>query len=180
MNACTLNMLHNTRNEYILSVADTVNFQFLAHNVFVNKYRLFCIYINSGLKIVAKRLLIRYNLHCTTAQHERRTNKNRISDFFGNCNALLDIGYSLALWLRNAEVCHYLFKAVTIFRTVDCFDIRTDNRNSECIKRCGKVNRSLTAERNNDTKRLFKLDNVHNILNCKRLEIKLVRGCIVG
>ena len=45
------------------------------------------------------------------------------------------IGNSKSLWLRNTERFHNLFKAVTIFSSVNSLNISTDNRNTECIKR---------------------------------------------
>ena len=50
----------------------------------------------------------------------------------------------------------------------------------ERIKRRGKVNCSLTAERYNNAHRLFKLNNIHYILHCKRLKIELIGGCVIS
>ena len=41
MNACSLDMLHNSGDKHILAVAYAVNLKFRAHHIFVNKHRVF-------------------------------------------------------------------------------------------------------------------------------------------
>ena len=180
MDTCSLNMLHNTGNEDIFAVAYSINLKLASHNVFINKNWLLCVDFNGRLQIVAKRLLVSDNLHRSAAENERRTNKNRIADAFGNLNALFNIGYGKSFWLRNTEIVHYLFKRISVFCSIDSLNISTDNRNAESIKRRRKVYCGLTAERHNYAERIFKTNNIHYILNSERLKIKLVGGCIVS
>ena len=119
------------------------------------------------------------NLHCSAAENKRRAYKNGITDFLCNLYAFFNIGYGKPLRLRNTESVHNLFKRISVFGSVDSLNIRAYNRHTERVKRRRKVNCSLTAEGNYDSERLFKLYNIHNILNAERLEIELIGGSVV-
>ncbi len=129
---------------------------------------------------MAKALLICNNLHSPAAENEGRADKYGIAYHIGDSYALFNIGYGKSLGLRYFQFLHYLFKGIPVFRAVDSLNVGADNRNSERVKRRRKVNRSLTAEGYDYTERFFKLDNIHYVLNRKRLKIEFVRGSVVG
>ena len=176
----SFNQLHNTGNEYVYTVADSVNLYLFTLNIFINKYGLVFVYFNCALKILAELLLVCNDLHSSSAQNEGGTYQNGVAYFCGSLNAVLDIGYRLALRLGNIKLCKYFFKAVTVFGTLNSGAIRTDNVYASVNKGLCKVYCGLTAKGCDNTHRLFKLNNIHYVFGSKRLEVKLVCGGVVG
>ena len=180
MNTRSFNVLHNSGDKHIFAVAYRVNFNFFADNVFVNQHRSVLINFNGGFKISPERFFICNNLHCTSAQNVTRPHKHGISDFLRRQNSVLDVCYRMAFGLRDFKLCHNLFKRISVFGSFNCQNVRSDNLNTSLFKRFGKIYCSLSAERRNNARRLFKLNNIHNVFNRKRFKIKLVARCVVG
>ena len=81
MNPCTFYMLHNAGYKYIIAVANSVYFQFLTLNIFINQNRLILVNRYSCFQIGSQLIFIRNNLHGTSAQNIGGANQNGIADF---------------------------------------------------------------------------------------------------
>ena len=180
MYACSLNKLHNACNKHVASVTYCINLNLFTLDIVVYENRLILIDFNGSSKVVTKLLLITYKLHCTASENEAWTYENRISYFLSNLYAVLYLCNCTSLWLWNVQVLKNLFECITVFCSFDSITVCTNDFNSARCQRSCEVNCSLSTKRCNNSLRLFKLNNTHYILYCKRLEIKLIRCCIVG
>ena len=164
-----------------ISSGNTFNcLDLLTLNVMVDKHGLVLVDLNCGVQIVAELLLVAYELHCAAAKHEGGTHENGVADLLGNLNAVLDLGYRLALGLGNVEGNKQLLKCVAVFRSVNSLTVGADDLYTAICKGLCKVDSRLTAERCDNALGLLIVDNVHNVLNGEGLKVELVRGGVVG
>ena len=119
------------------------------------------------------------DLHSTSAKNEAGTNKHGIADFCGCSNTVFKLCYSLTLRTRNVELVEQVFKCVSVFSSVDCLAVSTDDLNSAIVERLCQIDCCLTAESSDNALGLFKLDDVHYVFGSERLEVQLICGCIV-
>ena len=96
---------------------------------------------------MAKPFFVRHDLHRPSAENERRSHKNGITDLFGNLHSFFDLRDGFALRLGNAEFQKKFFKRVSVFRLVDRVAIGSYDFNAALCERFGKVDRRLPAER---------------------------------
>ena len=79
MYAGALDVLHDSGHENILSVADRIDLELLAGDVFVNEYRAVRIDRNRIAEISSQAVFVCDDLHRASAEHEARAHKNRIA-----------------------------------------------------------------------------------------------------
>ena len=70
-------MLHNAGYKYIIAVANSVYFQFLTLNIFINQNGLVLIDGNGCFQIGSQLIFIRNNLHCTPTQNIGGANQHK-------------------------------------------------------------------------------------------------------
>ena len=145
MNTCALNKLHNTGNEDISAVADSVNLNLFTLNILINQNGLILINLNGGLEIVTKLFFIGNYLHSTATKHKGGTNQHGISNFSGGGNAGLNRGYSLSFGLGDAQLGKQFFKGIAVFCALDSITVGTDDLHSPLHKRLGKIYSGLAA-----------------------------------
>ena len=81
---------------------------------------------------------------------------------------------SLRSW--NSTLFKNLVKKLSVLGSVNVLGTCSENRNSHLHKALGELNRRLSTELDNRSVRLLKLNDILNILRCKRLKVKLVRN----
>ena len=180
MNTGSLNQLHDTWQENFLSVADSIYLNFLTNNIFIYKYRSVLVHFNGGLEVMTEHLLVCHDLHGTSTQHEARTNQNRIAYSLCSLNAAFNICNRNSLWMRDTKRFNNSFKCVPVFSSENGLAACTDYLNTSLLKRLCQVNSCLSTERCDHSLWLFQINDIHNILNCKRLEIQLIRCSIIS
>ena len=180
MDSRSLHELHDSRNKDMLSVADTVYLDFLAPDVLIYQDRLVLVYLNGSLEVASKVAFLGYNLHCASAKHKAWSHKHRISDLLCSSNAVLDISNSTSRRLRNSKLRKNSLESVPVLSPFNGLTVCSDNSYAILSERLCKINGSLSSKSRDNTIRLLKLNNVHYILNAKRLEIKLVRGRVIS
>ena len=79
MDTSTFNMLHDTRNQDILSITNCIDFDFFTHQVFVNQNRMFLCNLIDDSDIFLYILVTDCNTHALSTKNIGRTNKYRIS-----------------------------------------------------------------------------------------------------
>ena len=176
----TLDMLHDTGDEYILAVADSIYLQLLTHDIAVYQDGRIDIHLYGRLQVVAQALLVRHDLHGATTQHIARTHQHGITDAGCSRHTGLDIGHGLGLGLRNGQLLHDLLEATTVLSVTDSLRIGSDDGHTQLGQRLGQVDGRLTTERYDDRLRVLQVDHVHHILHREGLEVELVAGRIVG
>ena len=172
-------MFHDTGNEYIVTVAYCVYFQFFAFDIFVNQYRLVFVDFNGCFQVCAQGFFVGNDLHCTTAQNVAGANQYGIADFFCCFYTVFDVCNCLTLRLRDVQFFHDFFKGISVFCSFDGSNVCTDDFYAAFHQRLCQVDSRLTAQRSDNAQRLFQFYDVHNVFCCQRFEVQLVAGCVV-
>ena len=180
MDTCSFNKLHYSRNKNFFSVADSINLNLFASDISINKHGLILINLNGGFQVMAQMLFLRHNLHSSATKNKAGSYKHGIADFFSRSYARFDVCDCPTLGLRNLKLRKQFFKCISVFRFFNGLAVCSDNIHASVTERLSKVDCCLTAESCDNTHRLFKLDDIHNIFNTKRLKIELIGAGVIG
>ena len=94
-------MFHNAGNQYVLAVADSVNFNFRALQIMVNKYRMFVRSLNGVCHVVFQFIVVINNFHSTAAEYIGRAHHYRVTNV-GSCfQSAFGIEYGMSFRARN-------------------------------------------------------------------------------
>ena len=146
MNACALEVLHDTRDEDVVAVADGIDLDFAAHHVLIDQNRVLNLVAGDNLHELADIGLLVGNLHALTAQNVGRTNENRIAKLVSRLDSLL-LGHNrVACRTRDAALFEDNVELFTVLSGVDRPCRRAEDRNTELLKVSRKVDGGLTAE----------------------------------
>ena len=118
---------------------------------------------NGSTHVRTKVIFIFYNFHRTPTKDIRWTNQNWETNLVSSFNRFFFVGSCLSWWLRNIQFFQSLFKEITVFSAVKISNLCTKNFDTSFRKWLSQVDSCLSTELNNDTFRLFKFNNVHNI-----------------
>ena len=176
----SLNMLHDTRNKNILTIAYSINFDFLTHKVLINKD--WVILLNSVDDVHEfNYIFIRYsNLHTLSTKYIWRSYKHRISKLIGSLKSFINCKYSLSLSSWNLCLLKNLIKKLSILSSIYIFCLSSKNRNSHLHKCFCKLDSCLSTKLYNCTVRLLKIYNWFNIFCCKWFKVKLISNIKVS
>ena len=177
MNAGTFNLFHNSRNAYINTIGNSINFHFTANHVLVNQYRMFMRSNNGFLQVGSEFVFIIYNLHCTTAKYIAWTNDKRIIQILCLFNGFSFTFHQTAFRSGNAQLSHERIKTFSVFRHIDTFIGRSDNAYSSLGHRSSQIDSCLTAKLTDNPFRLFLFNDFHDIIHGKWFEVQSIR-CI--
>ena len=176
MNACALKVLHDSRNQNVFSVCDTVYIHFLALDVLVDQDRMLVGHADGFLQVGVQLIVVVYNLHCAAADNEGRADNQRISEFF-HCGFSLFMGADCAA-LRGYDVqlVHQFVEFLTVLGQVDILILGSQNVDSAGGQSGRQVQGGLSSELQDDAFRTLLLDDVHDVVRVQRVKIQLVRG----
>ena len=105
MDACPLNMLHDTGNQDILAVAHSIYFNLFSHQIFIYQDRVFLGDLIDDANVLIHILIIDGNLHSLPAQYIGRSHQDRITQTVSYCFGLLGCKYRLhssKIWSNNS------------------------------------------------------------------------------
>ena len=111
----TLDMFHNTRNQDILAIAYSIYFDFLTHQVFINKDRVLLCDLVDHTDILFYVLIAYSDSHALTAKYIGRTNQNRIAQLICRFLSFLSSKYCLSLWSRDLAFFKNLVEKFSVF-----------------------------------------------------------------
>ena len=175
MNTCAFDMLHDSRNIHMFTIADRINFQLLTDNVFIDQNR--CIvadFLNCRSHINTQIIIIVHDFHCTSAEDIGWTHQHRIPDAVRNVYGFLYLHRCFSLRLRDIQRVQQCFKCMTVFGTVNVLKRGSQNLHTAFHQLICQIDCRLTAKLNNHAQWLFQIHNVHNILDRQRFKIQLV------
>ena len=135
MDAGSFDKLHDAWDEDVDAIADRINLDFLADDVFVNEDWFVFIDFDSGLEVVLQAVLVIDDLHGSATENEGWPNKDWISDSRSGFDAFWDRGDSGSVWLRDVKGFANLLKEVSVFGFVDGFAIGSDDLNATSSER---------------------------------------------
>ena len=174
-------MLHNSRNEYVLAVADSVSLaleSIVQESVY--KDRSVGSYADSGIHINSKVFSIVNNFHSTSAKNVGRSNHYRVADLLCNRESVVNRNSHSRLWHGDTKLFHHASEQVSVLSKVDGLGSCSENVHACLFKVSRKIKGSLSAKLCDNAHGLFLFMDRKNIFKSKGLEIKLVRGIIVG
>ena len=180
MNACALNVLHNSRDEDVLAVADCVNLNLGTLQIFVNKNRVFDILREDNRHILLNVGVVEGDNHILTAEHVGRTEKNRIADFVRNVERFLGCHNGNASGTLDVVLFEQLVKALSVLRHINGVIGGAENIHAVVAHELGELDSGLTAERDHDAVGILGLDDAHHVLVGERLKVESVGGVKVG
>ena len=151
-----LNVLHNSRYKCMISVADRIclTFQCVVQET-VNQDRTIRSYADSGFHVSFQTFVIVYNFHSATTENVRRTNHNRITDFFCNGKCLFYSSSHSGFWHRNLKFIHHFAEKITVFCKVDNRWRSSEDLHTVSFQISSQVKRCLSAKLCNNTNRFF-------------------------
>ena len=88
MDSGTLNVLHNTRNQNVLAIANGINLDSFP-SVLVNKNRMLLCNLVDHTNVLFHILIAYSNSHALSAKYVGRTNQNRITQLIAASSPLL-------------------------------------------------------------------------------------------
>ena len=180
MYTSSLHKLHNSGNKYLLAVANSVDFNLFAADIFIYQHGFVLIDFHGGFQIIPECLFLSHNLHCPTAKHKAGSNKHRISYFLGSPDALLYTGYGAPLRLGNFQRGQQPLKGVSVFRTLNRIAVRADDSDSTLPQGLRQVDCCLTAQGCDNPLRLLQRYNIHNIFHAQRFKIQLIGAGVIS
>ena len=108
MDTGTLYQFHDSRQEHILSVADSIHFYFFSHDIFIDQHRPFTVNLHRIFQILFQHFFICNDLHSSAAKYKTRPDKNRISKTGGRPDPLLYAVDSCSFRVRDAKSLNHL------------------------------------------------------------------------
>ena len=119
MNTCTLNVLHDSRDQNILAITYRIHFDLLAHQIFINEDRMLLMITVDHCHKFYNILIIHGNLHTLAPQYIGRTDKHRISKFISYLKRFFCCKDSVTLCTRNAALLQNIIKKFSILRSIN-------------------------------------------------------------
>ena len=171
MDACSLDMLHNARNQDIRAVADRINFQFFTLQILVHQNRVvLLISVNDRHKLF-NLLVGQCDLHALSAQHIGRTHQHRIAQPVRHGLGILRGIYRTPGCSRNPGFLQNLVKKLSVLGSVHILSLRSQNGHSHLHQALCQLDRRLSAELHDRSVRFLHIHDILHILRCQRLEI---------
>ena len=183
MDTGTVNVLHNTGNQYVFAVAYSVDLNLLTHKIFIYKHGVLG-QIGNGTGYDTHKLsyviVACGNLHALTAENVARSYQYGITERMCRRESLVYGKHSMSLRSLNVAVFEYLVKTLSVLCGVNVVGVGTENRDSEVVKRFCELYSGLTAELNYCAVWFFRLDYIGNVFGSQRLKIKLIGNVEIG
>ena len=180
MYACALDVLHDTGDQNVLAVADSIDLDLGTLQIFVDQNRVFDILRKNDRHILAHVVLVERDNHVLTAEHVGRTQQHRIADGFGNVKRFLGRHNGDAARTLDVIFFEQLVKALSVLRHINGVIGGAENIHAVVAHELGELDSGLTAERDHDAVGVLGLDNAHHVLVGERLKVESVGGVKVG
>ena len=176
MYAGSLYMLHNTRNNHVNAIGNSIYLYLSTLHIAVYQNRMIRGYLYSSTHVISQLVLIVNDFHSTAAQYIGRTHHNRITNICCAGDSLLLAGNRNSFWTRNMSLSQYLIKALSILCPVNIIYRSTKYLDTSLGKSSRQINGSLATKLNDNTLWLFLVDNVQYVLGSQRLKVQSIRN----
>ena len=180
MNTCTLNVLHDSGDKVVSTVANSIYLDFLAHHVLIDKHRIFKSGSGDDLHVLDDILIGVSDYHVLTAENVGRTHKNGIAQILSSLKSFLGVHNGMTCGTGYSALVEQLIKTLSVLSSINAVCRGSEYPYAHIGKVLCKLDSCLSAELNNNTVRLFSLNDRLNVLLGKRIEIKSVSCVKVG
>ena len=176
MDAGALDVLHNARNQDVLAVADGVDLQLGAHQVFIDQNGVLDLLRQNDRHIFLDIRVIKGDDHVLAAQHVGRPHQHRIPDPVGDLQGFLGGHHRKALGALHVVLFQQLIEPLPVLRHIDAVKGGAQYVDSLVVQELGQLDGGLSAEGHNHAVGLLRMDHAHDVLGGERLEIQPVGG----
>ena len=175
MDSSTLDVLHDSGNQDIFSVADSVHLDLFSHKVFVHKDRMLLGDLVDNADIFVHILVAHRNPHSLAAKHVGRTNQDRISQIVGRLLRLLGGKYRVSLGSGDLTLLKDAVEELSVLCRVHILSGCSHDLNAHLHKGFCQLNGGLSSELHHSAVRFFDIDDILHVFRGKRLEVQLIR-----
>src|SRR5436853_1995945 len=179
MHSILFYVFHNAPDHNLFVVAESIHVDFVCIlEKLVDENRTLTRNLDRGGHIVIEHRFVIDNNHGTSAKHIGRTNENGIPDLTGDAPRFFQGDRGPVLGLRDVQLPKQVAKSLAIFREVDGFRRGPNDGYARGLQIEREVQRSLSTELHDHAIRFLFSDNVENVFQRERLEVKTIR-CVV-
>ena len=130
MDSSTFHMFHDSWDQDICSITNSINFDFFTNQIFIDQNWMF-LFVTVDNFHECRDIFIRYsNLHSLSTKYIRRTNQYRISETVGNLFCFFSGKYCISLRTWNIALCKDLVKELSVLCGIYIFCGSSKNRHS--------------------------------------------------
>ena len=154
MHPGALDVLHDARHQHVDAVADGVDLDLDALEVFVHQQRLLARDVLGDRREPTQLGRVATDLHRPSTEHERRPHQHRVAQLIGEPHGFFGRGDDAAGRLRDPEIVQQIAELVAILGDVDGVQVGAEQPMASVHQRFGQVDRRLPAELRQDRGRL--------------------------
>ena len=174
VDTCTLDMLHDSRDQNVLTVAYRINLDLFTHEVFVNKDRMLLCDLVDDSDILFHILIADSNTHSLSSKYVGRADKYRISQLVGSFFRLFCCEYGVSLRSRDLAFLKDGIKELSVLCGIYILSRCSKDLNAHLDQCFGQFDGCLSTELNNSSIRFLDIYYILNIFRCQWLEIQLI------
>ncbi len=174
MDARALHVFHDAGNQDVFPVADGVNLDFHAGQVFVDEHRIVLLMGEDDGHVFLDILVTVSNDHILSAQHIGRTHENGVAQFTGCGKGFFRGHDGMALRTLDAGTFQQRVKTFPVLGHIDGVGGGSQNRYLILRQSLGQLDGGLPAERHHHADRLFDVDDIHHVLGGQGLKVQPV------
>ena len=119
MDSGSLDVLHDSGNEYVLSVTDCVNLKLRSLHVFVNQHRILNALCQNDFHVFLYVRVVESDDHVLSAKHVGRTQQHRVLNLVRRIQSLLQSKNGQTLRLVDSKLVAQFLKSLAVFCNVD-------------------------------------------------------------
>ena len=180
MDACPLDMLHNTGNEHILPVRDHIHLQLYAREILIHQNRVFNPPCKNGTHVLLGSLAITRDAHVLPTNHIAGPQENRIAQLLSHGKGFIQRVYAPPSWPADAELLQKCVKPCTVLRQVNSVSRSAENTHASAVQKFGERDSRLPAEGHHYSYRLLHLNHAPDVLRCERFKVQPVSRVIIS
>ena len=176
-----LDVLHDAADQHLVAVADRIDIDLdrIVEEP-IEQHRAVVRDLHGIGHVGAQVVLVKDDLHGTTAEHIGRSDHQRETDLAGERERLrLGAGGGVG-GLSQSELLHELLEALAVFGDVDGLRRSANDGHPRTLERAAELERRLAAVLHDDALGLLAVQHLEHILEGERFEIKAVGGVVIG
>ena len=175
MDTCTLDVLHDSRDQDVLTVAYRIDLDLFTHEIFINKDRMLLCDLVDDSDVLFHILIADSNTHSLSSKYVGRADKYRISQLVGSFFRLFCCEYGVSLRSRDLAFLKDGIKELSVLCGIYVLSRCSKDLHAHLDQCFGKLDGCLSTELNNGSVRFLDIYNILNIFRCQWLEIQFVR-----
>ena len=171
----TLDMLHDARDQDVLTVADRIDLELGTTDVLIDEDRVLLCDLVDLADVLVDILIADRDTHAGTTEYVGRTYQYRVAQHMGRFLRFLCRKYGLTCGTLATGLLENLIETLTVLCGIDVVLLGSEDRYTHLLEGIGQLDSGLSTELNDRSVRLLHIYNVPYIFRCQRLEVELIR-----